>query len=195
MKFVLIPASGKGWKSHCESRDIEYQPISSFYIQRSELTRLQFAAAFPDDIRVSSGEDLHPSQPIPNWLDAVRSAHAMSANDLSFDYRLPTVAEWRYTYYFVLERPAARLADSVDDMVGGNWEFAVKSRMPTVEATRNGHDPSFNSESYVMAGSPPDHENSTFTEYASPTPATGDDGIDEYTGVRMVLVPVSTAAP
>ncbi|QDV46731.1 hypothetical protein Enr13x_66400 [Stieleria neptunia] len=191
MEFVLIPASGEGWEAHCESHDIHFQPISSFYMQRSELSRLEFAAVFPDNLRVNLRKDLHPSQTIPSWIDAVRLVHSMSSDDPSFAYRLPTVAEWRYTYYLLRRRRSTELAEDIEGMTGENWEFAVKTKMPTPEGARNRHDPSFHEESFVLTGSPPDYEHSTFRHYASPTPPTGDDGIDEYTGVRLVLVPDS----
>lgn len=195
MEFILIPASGEDWKMHCESRGIDFQPIAAFYLQRSELSRLEFAAAFPDDRRIDLDQDIHPSQTIASWVEAVRLAHAISANDPSFAYRLPTVAEWRYAYYLVHERRSKNLADKIEDMAGENWEFAVKTEMPTAKAAGDTYEPSFDLESFVMTGSPPIHQHSTFTYYASPTLATGDDGIDEYTGLRLVLVPESADAP
>ncbi len=191
MDFVLIPASGNGWKEHCESHNILFQPISSFYMQRSELSRMEFAAAFPDNPHVNLLNEVHPSQTIPSWIDAVRLAHTLSANDSVYEYRLPSVSEWRYAYYLIQKGATAGIAD----MAGENWEFAVKDRMPTTEAARNEHDPSLQSQSFVLTGSPPDYERSTFAQYASPTPVTGDDAIDEYTGVRLVLVPNLADAP
>jgi hypothetical protein len=94
-----------------------------------------------------------------------------------------------------VERRNKTLADKVEDMAGENWEFAVKADMPTAKAALNAKDPSFQSASFVMTGTPPIHEHSTFTHYASPTPANGDDGINEYTGLRLVLVPETADAP
>lgn len=188
MQFVLIPASGEDWKMYCERHGIEFQPVSTFYMQRSELSRLEFAAAFPEDQRGDQGEDLHPSQLISSWVDAVRLVHALSARDSSYEYRLPTVAQWRYAHFLYLKHGHGGPAERLEDMAGGNWEFAVRTRMFDEDAIRDTYDPAFNAESFVLTGSPPDHEHSTFAHYASPTPATGDDGIDEYTGVRLVLI-------
>ena len=188
MRFVLIPASGEDWKMYCERHGIEFQPVSAFYMQRSELSRLEFAAAFPEDQRGDQGEEIHPSQLISSWVDAVRLVHALSAKDASYEYRLPTVAQWRYAYFLHLKHNSEGTAKSLEDMAGGNWEFAVRTRMFDEDAIRDTYDPAFNAESFVLTGSPPDYEHSTFKHYASPTPATGDDGIDEYTGVRLVLI-------
>ncbi|MDV6033015.1 MAG: hypothetical protein F9B45_23600 [Phycisphaera sp. RhM] len=188
MQFVLIPASGEDWKTYCERHGIEFQPVSSFYMQRSELSRLEFDSAFPENQRGDLGEEIHPSQLISSWVDAVRLVHALSARDSSYEYRLPTVAQWRYAYFLHLKQSSGGPAEDLEDMAGANWEFAVRTRMLDDDAIRDTYDPAFNSESFVLTGSPPDHEHSTFAHYASPTPATGDDGIDEYTGVRLVLI-------
>lgn len=188
MEFVLIPASGEDWKAYCESKDIEYQPVEAFYIQRTELSRYEYAAAFPKALNVNLQPDVHPSQLVLCWVDAVRLVYALSEVDAAYSYRLPTVNEWRYAFYLFNEHQDERLINTLEAMGCENWEFAYKDKLPSAQALEDEHDPSFNVESFVMSGDPPTHEHSTFVHYASRTPATGDDGIDEYTGVRLVLI-------
>lgn len=151
---------------------------------------MQFASAFPEDLNSNLEKDIHPSQPVTSWTDAARIAGQLSAIDASNEYRLPTIAEWRYAFFLLRTHSKDSHFQKLEQMTEDNWEFATRAEMPTAKALQNEHDHSLDRESFVMTGSPPDSDEVyKFKYYACPIPATADDGIDEYTGVRFVLVP------
>ena len=186
MEFVAIPASDDDWKAWCEQEELKHSPVRRFYLQRSELTRAEVQAAAPNsDLGGYPDTELGAAASVLDWVAAVRLTHEMSARDPDFDYRLPTVSELRYAYVCSTQPDSPN--PHLMQMANGNWEFATVSGTPTVDDISNKHNPRFQSASYVMDAASSNRPH--FVCYAHRTPPTGDDGIDEITGIRLVLIP------
>jgi hypothetical protein len=194
MRFVWIPPSGDEWKDECRRRGIVYKPVDAFYLQTRRVSLSQYRKMGGDVGGYTSFPDIDWNQGaiVADWVQAVNWGHLLSNNDAKFDYRLPTIHEWLYAYHYVTSLERSDVTElNFEGVTSGCWEFATDSVLDIPLPI--GYEASLAREtlrrSFAM-GKPYGLPNDAlpWSVIANATPPTGDDGIDESTFLRFVLV-------
>jgi hypothetical protein len=194
MRFVWIPPSGEEWKDECRKRGIVYKPVDGFYLQKREVSLSQYREMGGDVGGYTSFADIDWNQAavVPDWVQAVNWGHFLSSLDTKFDYRLPTMHEWLYAYHYATRPERSDVSDlDFDGVTSGCWEFATDSVLdiPLPIGYEASHARETAYRSFAM-GKPYGFANDAprWSVIANRTPPTGDDGIDELTFLRFVIV-------